>query len=131
MSKNRRLTWLRTILAIKIALILFVWGLPALLAPILLLQRLGVPTPDDPIYLRLFGAVVIAFGVAYWYAYKDPIHNIAILKAGIVDNGLATLVTLFFIVFHGLRSIMMLISAPLTLFFFISFILLMPKTEAA
>jgi hypothetical protein len=131
MSKNRRLTWLRNILAVKIALILFVWGLPALLAPISLLQRLGVPTPDDPIYLRLFGAVVIAFGVAYWYAYKDPIHNIAILKAGIVDNGLATLVTLFFIVFHGLRSIMMLISTPLTLFFFISFILLMPKTEAA
>jgi hypothetical protein len=131
MSSKRRLIWLRTILAIKIALILFVWGLPALLAPISLLHRLGVPTPDDPLYLRLFGAVVIAFGVAYWYAYKDPIHNIAILKAGIVDNGLATLVTLFFIVFHDLRSIMMLISAPLTLFFFISFILLMPKTEAA
>jgi len=95
------------------------------------LQRLGVPTPDDPIFLRLFGAVVIAFGVAYWYAFKDPIHNIAILKAGIVDNGLATLVTLSFIVFYDLRSIIMWISAPLTLFFFISFILLMPKTETA
>ncbi len=131
MSRNRRLIWLMYILAAKIALIVFVWGLPALLAPISLLQRLGVPTQGDPLYLRLFGAVVIAFGVAYWYAYKDPVHNIAILKAGVVDNGLATLVTLFFIVFYDLRSISMLISMPLTLFFFISFLLLMPKTETA
>ena len=131
MSKNRKLIWLKNILIVKVALILLVWGLPSLIAPMSFLQRLGVPTPDDPIFLRLFGAVVIAFGVAYWYAFKDPIHNIAILKAGIVDNGLATLVTLSFIVFYDLRSIIMWISAPLTLFFFISFIMLMPKTEAA
>jgi hypothetical protein len=131
MSNNRKLIWLKNILIVKVALILLVWGLPSLIAPMSFLQRLGVPTPDDPIFLRLFGAVVIAFGVAYWYAFKDPIHNIAILKAGIVDNGLATLVTFSFIVFYDLRSIIMWISAPLTLFFFISFILLMPKTEAA
>jgi hypothetical protein len=77
------------------------------------------------------GAVITAFGVAYWYAYKDPVHNIAILKAGVIDNGLVTLVTLFYIVFYDLRSITMLISALLTLVFFISFILLMPKTESA
>lgn len=131
MSKNRKLIWLKYILIVKVVLILLVWGIPSLIAPMSFLQRLGVPTPDDPIFLRLFGAVVIAFGVAYWYAFKDPIHNIAILKAGIVDNGLATLVTLSFIVFYDLRSIIMWISAPLTLFFFISFIMLMPKTEAA
>jgi predicted tellurium resistance membrane protein TerC len=90
-----------------------------------------MPTPEDPIYLRLLGAVITAFGVAYWYAYKDPVHNIAIVKAGVVDNGLVTLVTLFFIVFHDLRNITMLISAVLTFVFFISFILLMPKTESA
>ncbi len=71
-----------------------------------------------------------AFGVAYWYTNKDPVHNIAILKAGVVDNGLVTLVTLYFIVFAGLRSVAMLISTPLTLVFFISFILVMPKAEA-
>jgi hypothetical protein len=131
MSKNRKLIWLKYILIVKVVLILLVWGIPSLIAPMSFLRRLGVPTPDDPIFLRLFGAVVIAFGVAYWYAFKDPIHNIAILKAGIVDNGLATLVTLSFIVFYDLRSIIMWISAPLTLFFFISFIMLMPKTEAA
>jgi hypothetical protein len=90
-----------------------------------------MPTPEDPIYLRLLGAVITAFGVAYWYAYKDPVHNIPIVKAGVVDNGLVTLVTLFFIVFHDLRNITMLISAVLTLIFFVSFILLMPKAEAA
>ncbi len=131
MSRNRRLKWLRYILAVKVAFILFVWGLPALLAPLSLFQRLGIPTPDDPIFLRLFGAVVIAFGVAYWYAYKDPIHNIAILKAGIVDNGLATLVILVSTALYDLRSVLMWVSALLTFIFFISFILLMPKTEAA
>lgn len=127
---NNRLLWLKRILAVKVVLTFLFWGLPNLLYPLSLLQRLGVPVPDDPIYLRLLGAVIIAFGVAYWYACKDPIHNIAILKAGIVDNGLVTLVTLYFIVFANLRSIIMLISAPLTFIFFLSFILLMPQKEA-
>ena len=130
MSNSKKLLWLKWILAVKVVLTFLFWGLPLLLFPISLLQRLGIP-PDDTIYLRLLGAVITAFGVAYWYAYKDPVHNIAILKAGVIDNGLVTLVTLFFIVFYDLRSITMLISALLTLVFFISFILLMPKTEAA
>jgi len=131
MSSNKKLLWLKRILAVKVVLTFLIWGLPNLLYPLSLLQRFGVPMPDEPIYLRLLGAVITAFGVAYWYAYKDPIHNIAILKAGIVDNGLVTLVTLYFIVFASLRSIVMLISAPLTFIFFLSFILLMPKKEAA
>jgi hypothetical protein len=131
MSNSQKLLWLKWILAVKVILTFLLWGLPILLFPISLLQRFGLPTPEDPIYLRLLGAVITAFGVAYWYAYKDPVHNIAIVKAGVVDNGLVTLVTLFFIVFHDLRNITMLISAVLTFVFFISFILLMPKTEAA
>ncbi|HNF94911.1 MAG TPA: hypothetical protein PLQ75_09715, partial [Anaerolineales bacterium] len=91
----------------------------------------GLPMPDQPIYMRLMGAVVTAIGVAYWYAYKDPVHNIAILRAGIVDNGLVSLVFIIFIVFYNFRNITFLISLPLTLFFFLSFILLIPKTEAA
>lgn len=131
MYSSKKLIWLRWILAAKVILTFLLWGLPLLLFPTSLLQGFGVPVPDDPLYLRLLGAVITAFGVAYGYAYKDPVHNIAILKAGIVDNGLVTLVTLYFIVFQDLRSIIMLTSAPLTLFFFVSFILLMPKTEPA
>ena len=130
MDKNK-LLWLKRILAVKVVLTFFYWGLPLLLFPMSLLQRFGMTMPDDPLYFRLLGAVIMAFGIAYWYAYKDPIHNVAIVKAGVVDNGLVTLVTFYFIVFANLRSIVMLISALLTLIFFISFILLMPKTEAA
>jgi hypothetical protein len=130
MAKGR-LLWLKRILAVKVILTFLFWGLPNLLYPLPLLQRLGVPVPDDPIYLRLLGAVIIAFGVAYWYAYKDPLTNIAIVKAGIIDNGLVTLVTLYFIVFANLRSIVFLISAPLTFIFFLSFILFMPEKGAA
>jgi len=50
---------------------------------------------------------------------------------GVVDNGLVTLVNLYFILFGDLRSVVMLISAALALFFFISFLLLMPKMETA
>jgi hypothetical protein len=130
MAKNNKLVWLKRILAVKVVLSFLFWGLPNLVFPLSLLHRSGVLIPDDPIYLRTLGAVIIAFGVAYWYACKDPVHNIAILKAGVVDNGLVTLVSLYFIIFRDLRSVVMMISALLTLFFFISFILLMPRPEA-
>jgi hypothetical protein len=128
---NNKLLWLKRILAVKVVLCFFFWGLPSLLAPLALFNNLGAPIADDPLYQTLLGAIIIAFGVAYWYAWKDPIHNIAIVKVGIVDNGLATLVTLYFVVFRDLRSTVMLISGLLTLIFFISFILLMPRTETA
>jgi hypothetical protein len=131
MPADKKILWLKRILVAKIILILFVWGLPSLLFPLSLLQRFGVPIPDASIYLRLMGAVITAFAVAYWFAYQDPVRNTAILKAGIVDNGLSTLVTLYYIVFQDLRSTMMMVSALLTLFFFISFLLLIPKAEAA
>ena len=130
-NNNNKLLWLKRILAVKVIYTFVFSGLPLLLYPISLLQWFGLPTPDYPIYMRLLGAVATAVGVAYWYAYKDPIHNIAILRAGIVDNGLVSLVLIIFIVFYNFRNITFLINLPLTLFFFISFILLMPKTEAA
>jgi hypothetical protein len=131
MSNSQRLNWLKRILAVKTAFTLLAWGLPALIAPMSVFHLLGVPTPDDPLFVRLFGAVVTAVGLAYWYAYRDPVQNAAILKVGILDNGLVTLTILVFIVFYGLRSIFIWASALLTLVFFVSFILLMPRPEAA
>ena len=128
---NKRLLWLKRILLVKVILCFLFWGLPNLLYPLSLLQRLGVPTPDDPIYLRLLGALILALGVAYWYAYKDPIKNVAILKVGIVENGLTTLVNLYFVIFNDLRSSIMLVSALLAFLFFIFFIVLMPKKETS
>ena len=129
MSNNAKIIWLKRVLAVKVALIIFAWGLPVLLAPLSFFKLLGVPTPDDPFYMRLFGAVVTAFGVAYWYAFKDPVRNIAILKAGIVDNGLVTLTLIYFIVFQDLSSVFMWVSALLTFLMCLAFLLLIPKTE--
>jgi hypothetical protein len=131
MSNSQKLNWLKQILAVKTAFTLLVWGLPALLAPMSLFRLLGVPTPDDPLFVRLFGAVVTAVGLAYWYAYRDPVRNVSIVKVGILDNGLVTLVILVFTVFYGLRSLLMWASGLLTLAFFVSFILLMPRPESA
>lgn len=131
MSNSQKLNWLKQILAVKTAFTLLAWGLPALLAPMSLFRLLGVPTPDDPLFVRLFGAVVTAVGLAYWYAYRDPVRNVSIVKVGILDNGLVTLVILVFTVFYGLRSLLMWASGLLTLAFFVSFILLMPRPEAA
>ena len=131
MATASKASLLRRILAAKVVLSLFVWGLPALLAPMTVFQRLGIPTPDDPFFVRLFGALVVAIAVAYWYAYKDPIRNVAILKVGVLDNGLVTLVILLFTIFYDLRSAFLWASGVLTLLFFVSFILLMPRGEAA
>ncbi len=130
MSSHQKIVWLRRLLAAKTALTLFAWGLPALIAPMSLFRLLGVPTPDDPLYVRLFGAVVTAFALAYYYAYKDPIRNAAIVRVGIVDNGLVTLTIVVFILFFGLRSAWMWISGFLTLAFFVCFILLVPRSES-
>ena len=131
MSNSQKLNWLKQILAVKTGFTLLVWGLPALLAPMSLFHLLGVPTPDDPLFVRLFGAVVTAIGLAYWYAFRDPVRNVSIVKVGILDNGLVTLAILVFTVFYGLRSLFLLASGLLTLAFFVSFILLMPTQEAA
>ena len=130
MSTQRKLKWLKVTLLVKVFFCFFVWGLPYLLAPMANFQRLGVPVPDDSLFIRLSGAIIIAFGVAYWYAYKDPVHNVAIVKAGVVDNGMVTLVIFVFMAFYNLRSVIVLASGLLTLIFFISFLLLMPKPEA-
>jgi hypothetical protein len=105
MTTDLRLVWLRRVLFIKILITILVWGLPALLGPLSLLAILGVPVPEDPIYLRFFGGAATAWGVAYWFAYKDPLRNVAILKAGLIDNALPTLVILFLGITAGVSSV--------------------------
>ncbi|MGE5123049.1 MAG: hypothetical protein ACM3H7_00905, partial [Acidobacteriaceae bacterium] len=118
MSSERKHKWLKFILAAKVVFCFIVWGLPSLLAPLAIIQRLGVPTPDDPFFMRLSGALIITLGTAYWFAYRDPIKNNAIVKVGVVDNGLATLLILIFIAFYDLQNIFMYVSSLLTFIFF-------------
>ncbi len=125
MKENTRLSWLRTILLIKVAACILLWGLPALLGPSALFEFLGLDMPKDTAYLRLFGAVVTAIGLLYWFAYKDPVKNVAIIRYAIVDNGLATL-TLGVLILTGKGSWMFTMSAVFTFLVFIAFILLFP-----
>jgi hypothetical protein len=60
MAPDLRLIWLRWFLVVKILITIFLWGLPALIGPLSLLRILGLPTPEDPTYLRLFGGAVTA-----------------------------------------------------------------------
>jgi len=94
-----------------------------------LLAFLKLPIPADPIYLRLFGGACTAFGVAYWFAYQDPIRNVAIVKAGLADNGLITLVIFYLGIIGAVSSAFILISGLLTALFFVSFLVLMPREE--
>jgi hypothetical protein len=131
MATNPKLTWLRRVLFLKVLITIFMWGLPALLAPLSLLALLGVPIPDDPIYLRLFGGACTAWGVAYAYAYRDPLRNVAMLKAGLVDNALPTLVIVLLGLTGRISSAFLWGSALLTSLFFVSFLVLMPREAAA
>lgn len=129
MQTEPRLIWLRRVLLVKTVITLLAWGLPALIGPLALLDLLGVPIPEDPIYLRFFGGAATAWGVAYWFAYKDPLRNIAILKAGLIDNILPTLVILSLGVTAGISSVFIWVSGLLTGSFFLLFLWLMPKEE--
>ncbi|TEU10708.1 MAG: hypothetical protein E3J21_25430 [Anaerolineales bacterium] len=73
METLQRLHWLRRVLLIKVVLTFLAWGLPALMAPPAFLALFDIAMPEDPIFLRLFGAVVTAVGVAYCHAYQDPV----------------------------------------------------------
>ena len=125
MKENTKLSWLRTILLIKVAACILLWGLPALLGSSALFEFLGLAMPKDTAYLRLFGAVVTAIGLLYWFAYKDPVKNVAIIRYAIVDNGLATL-TLGVLILTGKGNWMFTMSAVFTFLVFIAFILLFP-----
>ncbi|MBN2005110.1 MAG: hypothetical protein JXA21_17255 [Anaerolineae bacterium] len=127
MDPSQKLQWLRRVLLTKVIVTFLFWGLPPLLATPEIAAMVNVTLPEDPVFVRLFGAVVIAFGVAYWYAYRDPVRNVAILKAGVVDNGMVTLTLLVMALTRGLSSWTLWVSMVLTAGFCTAFLVLMPK----
>lgn len=127
MATDLKLLWLRRVLFVKVLVTILVWGLPALLGPLSLLAFLKVPIPAEPIYLRLFGGACTAWGVAYWFAYKDPVRNVAIVKAGLIDNALPTLAIVYLTLTAQVSSVFIWISGLLTGLFFLSFLVLLPR----
>ena len=131
MTTEVKILWLQRILVVKAFLTVFVWGLPALLGPLPLLDVLKVPIPADPIYLRLFGGAATAWGVAFWLAHKDPVRNVAIVKAGLVDNILPTAGIVIIGFTSGISSVFIWLSAVLTGVFFLLFLVLIPHDGQA
>ena len=66
-------------------------------------------------------------GVAYWYTYQDPVKNAAILRFGIVDNGLTTLTIIVLGFTVGISSWFIWVSGIVTAFFCLAFVVLMPR----
>ena len=131
MRASQRLDWLRRVLLVKVVLCFLVWGLPALLAPPTLLPWFGLTIPEDPIFLRLFGALAIALGVAYGYAYQDPVKNAAIVRVGVVDNVLATVTVIVLSLTRGVSSWFVWLSAALTALFTVAFMVWRPGQQGA
>ncbi|MBN1897316.1 MAG: hypothetical protein JW827_00945 [Spirochaetes bacterium] len=127
MEKSKKLIWLKRVLLLKVILIFTAWA-PALIAWPEFLKLLGIPWPDNPIFLRLFGALQTSLGVAYIYAYKDPLKNKDIVKVGIFENGLMTL-TLLFLGFTTGISPFLWISVFFTTFFCVSFLVFKPAAR--
>jgi len=125
-SSATKIAWLRRLLLAKAVFCFLLWGLPALVGTPAVLAPFGLSVPADPVFLRLFGSVVIAFGVAYWYAYRDPIANRAIVLVGVVDNGLATLTIVGVALTTGITSWFVWVSAALTACFCVGLAALVP-----
>jgi len=131
MDPSKRLTWLRRVLLFKVLVTLFVWGLPALLGPPSLSALLGIAFPADPTTLRMFGALLVAAALLYWFAFKDPVRNIAIIKFGVADNGLVSITIAVLALTSGIESWFYWFSLVLTSFFCAAFALLMPSTQSS
>ena len=124
---NDKLARLKQVILVKLLLTIFVWGLPSLLAPPVLLEIFGIPTADLTIN-RFFGVALIAMSVAYWFAYKDPLRNLAVIWMLIVDNGLAVLVIVV-LGFTVELSWFFWLSAVIAFLFFLAFLILVPKND--
>jgi uncharacterized membrane protein YoaK (UPF0700 family) len=83
--------------------------------------------PEDPFFLRIFGAVQVGLALLYWFAYRDPVRNRDIVKYAIFDNGLSTLAIVGVALTTGLASWFFWVSGALTAFFCVAFWLLLPK----
>jgi len=127
MEETTKITWLKRVLILKILAVLFIWGVPSLFGTAPMLSMFGVTLPEDPFYLRIFGAIMFAIALLYWFAYRAPVRNRDIIRYAVVDNGLVTIVVLVIAFTSGLSSWFFWVSAGLTAFFTITFAMLVPK----
>ena len=125
-STTQKITWLRYVLLFKVFVCILIWGLPSLFGPAPLLKLFGVILPADPIFVRMFGTIMIALGSLYYFAYRDPIRNRDIITYAIVDNSLGTLALIGVALTTGITAWFFWVSGALTTFFAVAFYYLRP-----
>jgi len=114
-------------LLIEVILIVVLWGIPSLFAPPSMLKFFGLPSGDLTM-LRIFGAVMIAMSVAYWFAYKDPLRNLAVIWMAVAHNGLGLLVIIILGLTAGIGWFLW-VTVVIKLLLFIAFLILVPKSD--
>jgi hypothetical protein len=68
----------------------FAAGLPFLIAPDAALASFGLPVPEDLLYHRVTGVLIVCFGIGYGFVAREPERNRAIVwigtlgKAGVI-----------------------------------------------
>lgn len=71
----------------------FAAGLPLLLAPDVMLSTLGMAAPDDLLFHRMTGLLVVCFGAVYYFVSQDLVRYRPLVWLGVV--GKAGVVVLF------------------------------------
>ena len=71
----------------------FVAGLPLLIAPGAMLASVGVSVPDDLLFHRFTGLLVVCFGILYAFVASDAVRFRPLVWLGVV--GKAGVVALF------------------------------------
>jgi hypothetical protein len=91
------------VLAVKIAITLFIWAGPLLLLPVQFFNLLGFPRPTPLIFARLLGMAYLALVVGYYFGLQQAIIGevpVTVMAVGLTSNAGACLL----LVFNGLRG---------------------------
>jgi hypothetical protein len=72
------------------------------------------PLPTEPLFLQLFAWLVIVFGIGYFWASRDPVANVPIIKLGMIGKLSVVLVSLACVMTGSISwQLMILVSADL------------------
>jgi hypothetical protein len=86
MNNSQRPAWPEWTLRIA-ALYNLVWGATAIIAPLWMLERLGMnPLPNYPEFWQCIGMIVGVYGVGYWIAASDPVRFWPLVLVGLLGK---------------------------------------------
>ena len=67
------------------------------------------PLPTEPLFLQFFAWLLIVFGIGYFWASKDPVANVPIIKLGMLGKLSVVLVSLACVLTGSISWQMMLL----------------------